>query len=277
MNPPVLFRVYRRALALTSYALPAFAGAISAKRFLTPTRHKRPVWEQQIIAFSQKKTLNSQIQSWHWGLGPPILLVHGWDGRGSQLGFFVKPLVDAGFSVVAIDGPAHGDSPGERTNLGDFAQKIVEIQQELGNFHAVIAHSFGCAATSLATVYGFSARKFVFIASPCNLQAIFDRFTAFMQLSPKSKEYFQSFIEKEARLKVKDTQMYRMVAQIQSPVLVIHDINDQEIPYSDALNLTKDLNHVNLLSTEGLGHRRILKSELVINRVIDFLGAQRCG
>lgn len=274
MKPPVLFRVYRRALAITSYALPAFAGIVLAKRFLTPTRHQRPDWEKKVIEHSEERILKAQIKSWHWGSGPQILLVHGWDGRGSQLGFFVDPLVNAGFHVIAIDGPAHGDSPGDRTNLREFAQKMLAIQQELGEFHGVIAHSFGCAVTAFAAVNGFSAKKFVFIASPCDLQDAFDRFTNFMKLSPKAKKHFQSFVEHEAQLKIEEAQMNRIVSRIQHPVLVIHDKEDQEIPYSDALKLTNDLSHVSLLSTEGLGHRRILKSEQVVTKIIDFVGVQ---
>lgn len=274
MNQPVLFRIYRRALALTSYALPAFAGAISAKRFMTPTRHQRPAWEEKVIELGEKKTLATQLQSWHWGEGPQVLLVHGWDGRGSQLGFFVAPLVEAGFRVIAIDGPAHGDSPGKRTNLRDFAQKMLRLQQELGALHGVIAHSFGCAATVFAVDNGFFAKKLVLIASPCDLQDIFDRFTSFMQLSPKSKKYFQHFIEKEAQLNVEDVRMNHIISRIQRPVLVIHDKRDQEIPYSDALKLTEGLEQATLVSTEGLGHRRILRSEQVVNKVIDFLGVQ---
>ena len=49
------------------------------------------------------------------------LLVHGWEGRGAQLGSLVGPLVEAGLSVVAFDAPAHGDSPGNRLYLTDEA------------------------------------------------------------------------------------------------------------------------------------------------------------
>ncbi|KTD33211.1 putative hydrolase [Legionella nautarum] len=273
MKLPLLFKVYRRTLALTSYVLPSYIGVLHAKRFMTPTRHQRPEWEEKIIAGSEAKMFNAQIKSWHWGTsGPTILLVHGWDGRGSQLGFFVAPLVAAGFKVIAIDGPSHGDSPGNRTNLREFAEKMLAIQHELGELYGVIAHSFGCAATALATDYGLITQKIVLISSPCDLQDIFDRFSSFMQLSPKSKYYFQNFVETEARLIVKETKMHEMIARIPHPVMVIHDQDDPEIPYSDALKLTKNLAHVDLITTKGLGHRRILKAKQVVDNVIHFMG-----
>lgn len=271
MKEPVLFAIYRNALSIASYALPQFAGTISAKRFMTPTRHKRPYWEKNIINNGKEKILACQIKAWHWGEGPKILLMHGWDGRGSQLGCFVEPLVNAGFQVIAIDGPAHGDSPGVRTNLADFAHKILASQDELGSFHAVIAHSFGGAATVLAVDKGLKTEKLVLISSPSDLQAIFDRFTDFMRLSPQAKQYFQAYIEKEAQLTVQEIQMKKIISHIHSPVLLIHDKKDHEIPYSDALKLKDNLQNVDFLSTEGLGHRYILKSEEVINRVLVFL------
>jgi len=274
MKLPLSLRIYRRALALTSYVLPAYAGTISAKRFLTPIRHQRAKWEKKILAKGEEKILSAQIKSWHWGSGPSILLVHGWDGRGSQLGLFVAPLVDAGYHVIAIDGPAHGDSPGERTNLREFAQKMLAIQHELGELHAVIAHSFGGAVTIFAAEQGLNTKKIVLISSPYDLQAIFDRFASFMLLSPRSKHHFQNFVEKEAQLKVKDAIMHDLIARIPQSIMAIHDQNDQEIPCHDALESTKNLSHVNLIITKGLGHQRILKSARVINSVIHFLETQ---
>ncbi|WP_256597223.1 alpha/beta hydrolase [Legionella hackeliae] len=199
-----------------------------------------------------------------------MLLVHGWDGRGSQLGFFVEPLVSAGFQVIAIDGPAHGDSPGKRTNLGEFSRTLLAIQQELGEFYGIIAHSFGCPVSMLAVDRGFAVDKLVLIASPCNLQGIFDHFTAFMKLSSASRHHFQSYIEKEAALKVNDVNLNEIICRIQKPILIVHDKQDTEVSYKEALKLTETLDAYESFFTEGLGHRRILKSEQVLNKIVDF-------
>ncbi|WP_019215244.1 hypothetical protein [Legionella tunisiensis] len=54
MKEPILLTIYKNALSITSYALPQLAGTISAKRFLTPTRHKRPYWEKTLLAMVKK-------------------------------------------------------------------------------------------------------------------------------------------------------------------------------------------------------------------------------
>ena len=57
------------------------------------------------------------IAIWTLGRGPRVLLVHGWDSRGSHLAGFVEPLLRAGFSLTLFDMPAHGDSDGEHGSV----------------------------------------------------------------------------------------------------------------------------------------------------------------
>ena len=56
--------------------------------------------------------------------GSTVLMVHGWNGRGAQLGAFAPELVHAGFRVVTFDTPAHGRSPGRATNLPEISEAI---------------------------------------------------------------------------------------------------------------------------------------------------------
>lgn len=271
MKQPLMFRIYRRTLSITSYALPKLTAKLTAKRFLTPTRHERPFWERNLLKTGKEQWLSNHIKIWSWGMGPKILLIHGWDGRGSQLGFFVEPLVNAGFQVIAIDGPAHGDSPGQRTNLGEFARKLLDIEVELGQPYGVIAHSFGGPAILVAIDRGFSLNKLVLISAPSELQDLFNRFHQLMQLSSKARKHFQDYIEETAKIKLNEISLRNILREIQQPILVIHDKNDEEVPYEDALKLTEGLKEYDHLFTEGLGHRRILKSEQVLNKVVGFM------
>src|SRR5690349_395790 len=87
------------------------------QQFLTPDRHVRPAREEEVRATGTPLRLGGGLAATAWGEGPPVLLVHGWAGRGTQLGEFVAPLVAAQRRVVALDAPAHGDSPGTQTNV----------------------------------------------------------------------------------------------------------------------------------------------------------------
>src|ERR1044071_921653 len=152
-----------RAALQTAYVVSEELGTDLAARWCaSPRRHRRPDREREILAtgrpFAIDVTLRAprwrgqrrRIAAWRWGYGPTVLLIHGWEGRGSQLGAFVDPLVRAGLSVVAFDAPGHGDSPGHQLFLTEMADCIVDIARAVGPLHAIIAHSFGGAAALLA-------------------------------------------------------------------------------------------------------------------------------
>src|ERR1051325_5613961 len=91
---------------------PALAGRLAAKLFARPRRHPRPDRERELIARGTRVPLPDGLHATAWGAGPTVLLVHGWEGRGAQLGAFVDPLVAAGVSGVAVDAPGHRGTPG---------------------------------------------------------------------------------------------------------------------------------------------------------------------
>jgi pimeloyl-ACP methyl ester carboxylesterase len=57
---------------------------------------------------------------------------------------------------------------------------------------------------------------------------------------------------------------------IEVPVLVVHDTDDREVPYADGPRLAGLLG-ARLLTTNGLGHRRILYAPEVVAAIVDFI------
>src|SRR5262245_3439937 len=103
-----LVRVGGRALSALA---PSFAARVAERLFLTPPRHRRPAAEIALLEQAAARPLvvnGRRVEMWKWGRGPVVLLVHGWSGRGAQLGGFVAPLVARGFSVVTFDATGHG-------------------------------------------------------------------------------------------------------------------------------------------------------------------------
>ncbi len=93
------------------------------------------------------------------GEAPPTYLVHGWGGQRAHLAVFVKPLVEAGYRVIAFDLPSHNESdPGAlapgRTTATECADAIAAMIETHGPAHAVVAHSLGANSTALAAAQG---------------------------------------------------------------------------------------------------------------------------
>src|SRR5262245_35302817 len=101
---PLALRLAQLEIALGDRLSPELAGRTAARLFLSPRRFDRPEAERELLSRARRFDVNG-LAAWRWGGGPPVLLVHGWEGRGAQLGAFVDPLVGRGFSVITFDAP----------------------------------------------------------------------------------------------------------------------------------------------------------------------------
>lgn len=112
----VILGSLRAGFAAVSAVSPELAGAGAARLFLSTRRHPVPERDRAQLQSAHRWQLAADqgpLAAWTWGPegAPTIVLMHGWEGRASQLGLFALPLVAAGYRVVGLDGPGHGESP----------------------------------------------------------------------------------------------------------------------------------------------------------------------
>ncbi|MGH9348862.1 MAG: alpha/beta fold hydrolase, partial [Vicinamibacterales bacterium] len=250
---------------------PRTAGRLALRVFSTPRRHHRPAWERQAAERGARLRVGSNLAAHAWGVGPVVLLAHGWEGRGTQLACFVDPLVAAGFRVVAVDSPAHGDSSGTRTDLIECTEALRKVARALGPLAGVVAHSFGGAVTTLALERGLDARSVVLIAMPSSIEDVVRRFGALIGLRGHALRAFRDGMERQTGVQMKDVEIFERVAGLTVPALIVHDRGDREVPFHDAERLSDRWPGATLVATDGLGHRRILKDEEVIRRAVSFI------
>lgn len=271
---PVTLSVIRGAMGLLSRTAPGFASRIAADLFMKPRRYAAPERERKVLAqaepFDVRLGAETRIQAWKWGSGPMILLVHGWEGRGSQLASFVEPLVAAGYSVVAFDAPGHGASSGKRSSLPHFAY-AVRVVASTQNPHAIIAHSLGCAATTLALRDGLRTQRLVYIAPPLNPSDYVTRFGDILNISRPVLDRMRSRIEERFLRKWSDYALDATARTMTTPLLVVHDRDDDDTFHAEGAALAEAWPGAQMISTTGLGHRRILRDESVIDAATKFV------
>lgn len=279
-----LVRLTRAALQ-TAFAVSEGLGSTIAERlFTSPRRHARPDRERAVLGSARPFELevvlrsprwngaHTRVAAWRWGFGPTVLLVHGWEGRGSQLGAFVEPLVAAGMSVVAFDAPGHGDSPGNRLYLTDLADAIADAADAVGPLHATIAHSFGAAGVLLAHArHGIDAPRNVMIAPNVVVADSFDEFSRLLALDPEERLAFEGSVVASAGLPLHALDLDHLARGRDGALLVIHDRSDREVPALQGEQLAATWPAARLVHTEGLGHRKVLRDAGVIAETVDFV------
>ncbi len=217
-------------------------------------------------------------------LGRPattVYLVHGWGGRGAQFGAMVQPLVESGHRVVMFDGPGHGDSdhgpagPG-RTHGVELAKALDAVFCRFGPAEAVVAHSMGTISTYLAMRYGWlGARRLVLIAPMVECESLFDQFQAALGFGPRVRAAFDRAVDEFIGVGVRDFDARVQARHVEAlPSLVIADRGDRQTAYADVVDFAASIG-APLVTTEGLGHRKVLRDPAVVERVVDFVDRQR--
>lgn len=274
-----------RAALQTAYVVSEELGTSFAERlFTTPRRHARPERERAVLASARHLTIDVTLRAprwhgtklrlaaWQWGLGPTVLLVHGWEGRGSQLGSFVAPLVAAGLSVVAFDAPGHGDSPEHRLYLTDLADCVADVAAAVGPVHAIVAHSFGAAAILLAHARaGVSAARNVLISPNVLIDDAVRRFAHLVGLDESDRIALEQRLADQTGVGIADLAVPRLAGHRDDALLVIHDRGDREVSFEHGARLAATWPKAQLRTTEGLGHRKILRDPDVLAATADFV------
>jgi len=273
-----------RAALQTAYIVSEDLGASFAERlFTSPRRHARPQRERDVLASAREMTVDVTLRAprwhgaqlsvaaWRWGFGPTVLLVHGWEGRGSQLGALVEPLVAAGLSVVAFDAPGHGDSPENRLYLTDLADCIADVAAAVGPLHAIIAHSFGAAGVLLAHARsGLSATRNIMIAPNVLIDDAVRRFARVVGLDDSDRAGLEHRLAEHTGVDPTSLTIERLASSRRDALLVVHDRGDREVSFAHGERLSAVWPGARLVSTDGLGHRRILPDASVIAQTVEF-------
>lgn len=224
-------------------------------------------------------TRRVRVYRWH-GEGPAVLLAHGWGGNAAHWQTLVPALLAAGHRVVAFDALSHGASdagalgPGQ-SSLIEMSRALLAAAWHAGPIQAVVAHSLGSAAAALALREGLPAGAAVLIGAPADMRHASATLAWQLGVAPAVLARVQRNSEQWLGMpwgdfNVPDIGRCRPVP----PTLVVHDRHDKEVRWEDGAAIAGAWPGATLLTTEGLGHRRILRDAGVIEQVLTFL-AQR--
>ena len=274
---------------------PELTARLAATLMYRTTRRPSPPAERALHAGGERFTVRSggrSLAAWTFGDGPTVLLVHGWNGRGGQLGAFVQPLLARGFRVVTFDAPGHGESEGHDSSMVAIADAIDDVIGATASLFAplqgIIGHSLGAAAVTYAMSRAATrprasneralreelpARRFALVAPPIDLRDFVAGFSQAVRLNEATRHRIVGRIEKQFAISIDELYGPSLAEELHAPVLVVHDEDDREVPVRCGQLLAAAWPGAELVVTRGLGHHRILRDPRVVEDVVEFVTA----
>jgi pimeloyl-ACP methyl ester carboxylesterase len=214
----------------------------------------------------------TQIQGYTAGHGPTVVLVHGWAGRAADWRHLAADLAAGGHRVVVPDLPSHGATRGARTDLFELSGALGEVLAQERPV-AVIAHSLGFPTTMLALEHATEVPPaIVAIAPGRRLDQALSRFARQAGLSTSLTDELRRVIEERFGRDVwSELDVDRVLPSLRARGLVVHDTDDDEVPLDDARAIAATWPDAELVTTTGLGHRRIVRDGSVRAVIVSWL------
>ncbi len=278
--PMLQVQMVKSFLKLSSWFFPNLGARLSWRLFTTPLYRAKHKQTDELLEAVQRFSVpfkDGQLQGYAWGEEgkPTVLLVHGWESRGTALRSLVPSLLAQGYRIVTFDGPAHGDSPGKQTDLHDFGEGVKAVWGHVGHVKHLVAHSFGCPATvfMLARNPHLALDKMVFASGNSSLTYALGQLKEAIDVPKNIMERVKTLVEKKFSMTIEEMDIAKSADKVNvKNLLVIHDKEDDVVAFERAEEIAASWPNATLIATEGFGHFRLLKSPIVIERIAAFIG-----
>lgn len=287
--------IVRLCFQVTSLIAPSLAGWGAFKLFIRPMSRPKKLHHQMqaqidaTLAQAESRLIETsigQVMLHHWRAEgsnlkpePRVLLLHGWTSRSDYMLNYVPLLLAQGISCYAMDFPAHGRSPGKTVQYWQAVAAIQEVQWQIGPLLAQIGHSFGGAMSMMATrapdgePCQSAPQHMVLVAAPASLAAPAQFASQKLGLSKAARKYFQQYLAATDERDFKDLSCASLRQFWSGRMTIVHDEGDTEVGYQNALEIKSAYPTAELITTQGLGHRRILRDPDIIEQIVERIAS----
>jgi len=200
------------------------------------------------------------------GLGvaptPAVLVMHGWGANSAMMAACLLPLQQAGMATLLVDARCHGQSDDEDfTSLPRFAEDIAsgldwlreQSQVDRGRL-AVVGHSVGAGAALLCASKSLDVAAVVSISAFAHPYEVMRRFLASHRIPyPVLGWYVLRHVQHVIGAAFDDIAPLRTIASVRCPVLLVHGMDDEMVPFDDARRIQAAgvVGRVELLAVPG--------------------------
>jgi len=231
---------------------------------LTPVRSTSKNDDPVGLLRSTHLTSEGRLNTYQIGNGPVWILSHGWSGSASQFFPLMEHIASQGFTALAYDHPAHGQSEGRHAHLPAFVQAFDELVDNVDDVVGIIAHSMGSASVLESRHPKVEALPFLLIAPVLNYV---DNLYDMVGKSGFSMTLFGAMIkhiEDKYQYSLDTINPYQKLVSRHQQTTIVHDERDRFAPFKNSKSAENEATNITLVATQGQGHGRILQSDLTM-------------
>jgi len=261
-------------LNVLSYVSADYAANKALYIFSKPRKGKLTAKQNTFLNTAKKQVLQYEdlkIATYHWqGDKATILLAHGWESNSARWKRKINSFIEEGFNIIAIDAPAHGASESKLFNALLYSEFINVVAKKYQP-KIVIGHSVG----GMALVFSQqkhqleSIQKMVLLGAPSEFEDILKNYINLLGYNKKIEKNLSRVILNRFGAPPTAFSTSKFAKEITTEGLIIHDIKDPIIPFSDAKLIKSNFINSTLISTKGYGHS--LNNSKVTKSIVDFI------
>ncbi|MAU26635.1 MAG: hypothetical protein CMH48_05545 [Muricauda sp.] len=256
-----------RAQPTIAYKMTMAALSFSVRKPLKPKDMAFYAKGKKHIFRCKQKTFNT----YSYGKGPEVYLVHGWGSYGARWKLYVDELVRKGYCAVVVDAPAHGTSPGLFLSLPDYVLALKHVFNRAKHLHGVINHSIGglCSIVALKESTKTGPFKIALLSSFNSAESLLFKFGGSIGIKEEILTGIVPWIPRYAGYGIAHLSVSRHLDARKDDVFMVYDRDDIIVPAIEPMTLLNEHPNIMYCPTYGLGHN--LKSPKIIEETIAFI------
>jgi hypothetical protein len=254
---------------ILSLIFPSFAVFFAKKILFTPKK-KSVKWPIYVKQFSHN-TKQGEINYYKYGEGKCIWLIHGWSGSAYDFWPLMQKLAGKGFSTVAFDLPAHGNSSSKAgyCSLPQMIKSFDDFSTTIFQPSLVVTHGMGASVVANSQWIKSYQQDLLLVSPVLNT---YEFLQGLVQKSGFNQELFEKTIQeifKREKVLLSWLSALPALKNLQGELKIIHDVHDEQAPLEISEQLTNSV-EATLIKTNQLGHNKILRSRRVLNAVESY-------
>jgi dipeptidyl aminopeptidase/acylaminoacyl peptidase len=175
-----------------------------------------------------------------------VLIMHGWGSNASLMLPAVPVLLDAGLAVLVMDARCHGLSDGaDFTSMPRFAEDIEVGLNWLADHPdiepaslALMGHSVGAAAALLCAARRTDVRAVVSLGAFAHPADVMTSWLGTWRIPQRVLgDWVLAHVQKVIGARFDDIAPISSVRRVNCPILLVHGVNDDTVPFADALRI----------------------------------------